>query len=218
MCNWRGRAQSLGSTENIRIKLGFEPRTFWIPARHSYHWATWSLWQRSASIDVIYPKGWVLITAMTWLFRWWDLSYTCCEQLMHNLGPKPNKRSLLPLSPDRGFFLNYKVVHYQPGRGGCVIGGVEPSHWDQLKKIRIKLGFEPRTFWIPARHSYHWATWSMWQRSASIDVIYPKGWVLITAMTWLFRWWDLSYTCCEQLMHNLGPKPHQEVLITPEPG
>ena len=53
---------------------------------------------------------------------------------MHNLGPKPTKRSILPLNPDRGFFLNYKVVHYQPGRGGCVIGGVEPSHWDQLKK------------------------------------------------------------------------------------
>ena len=31
-------------------------------------------------------------------------------------------------------YMHYKVVHYQPGRGGCVIGGVEASHWDQLKK------------------------------------------------------------------------------------
>ena len=38
--------------------------------------------------------------------------------------------------------------------GSIVIGGVEPSHRDQLKN-QIKLGFEPRTFWIPVRHSYH---------------------------------------------------------------
>ena len=38
----QGARQLLG--EKIRIKLEFEPRTFWLSARHSYHWATWFLY------------------------------------------------------------------------------------------------------------------------------------------------------------------------------
>ena len=30
-----------------------------------------------------------------------------------------------------------------------------------LEKFRIQLGFEPRTFWLLVRHSYHWATGSL---------------------------------------------------------
>ena len=39
-----------------------------------------------------------------------------------------------------------------------------------LKKLRIQLGFEPRTFWLVVRHSYHWATGSLVAEECRIDV------------------------------------------------
>ena len=41
---------------------------------------------------------------------------------------------------------------------------------DPEKKLRIQLGFEPRTFWLLVRHSYHWATGSLVAEECSIDV------------------------------------------------
>ena len=51
-------------------------------------------------------KDSVLISAMTWLYRWWDLSDTCCKQLklIQNLGPKPIKRSLSLLTTSFNYY------------------------------------------------------------------------------------------------------------------
>ena len=39
-----------------------------------------------------------------------------------------------------------------------------------LKKLRIQLGFEPRTFWLLVRHSYHWATGPLVAEECRINV------------------------------------------------
>ena len=47
----------------------------------------------------------------------------------------------------------------------------------KLKKLGIRLGIEPRTFWYLVRHSYHLSHWTpWWQRSAGL-------------------YWTQSYTC-----------------------
>ena len=46
-----------------------------------------------------------------------------------------------------------------------------PSHYlRSWKKVRIQLGFEPRTFWLLVRHSYHWATGPLVAEECRIDV------------------------------------------------
>ena len=92
------RVRNKSMKQNSRIQLGFEPKTFWILVRRSYHWATWTPGRRaedkphkqhfleaSAEFQLTltlreWNPGWTLqpLKAQFWMW-WWVMTGSLCS-------------------------------------------------------------------------------------------------------------------------------------------